>query len=116
MIKALEEKNDGKFDYSGEKEKVVGILPGKRVAIESGGWRRNVVLTHKQPDTLERIEEDAKKMSSDYWGCGDVECSCCPSMVDGKKPYERYGTDSCDKAQRLDLLHRQRKVLERGQA
>ena len=102
--------------YSGEKEKVVGILPGKRVAIESGGWRRNVVLTHKQPDTIERIEEDAMKMYNDYWGCGGTECSCCPAMVDGKKPYERYETtNGCLSAQRLDLLHRQRKVIERGQ-
>ena len=66
-------------------------------------------------DTLERIEADAEKMFSDYWGCGDAECRCCPSMVDGKRPHERYSTDSCAKAHRLDLLQRQREVLERGQ-
>lgn len=74
-------------------------------------------FTHKQPDTLERIEEDARKALYDYWGCGDAECSCCPAIVDGKKPYERYVTaDGCFIAQRLDLLRRQREVLERGQA
>ena len=68
-------------------------------------------------DTLERIEEDAKKMFNDYWGCGETECRCCPVTVDGKKPYERYGNDvSCLVAQNLDLLRRQREVLERGQA
>ena len=67
-------------------------------------------------DTPERIEADAMKMFNDYWGCGDAECHCCPVKVDGKKPYDRYGTDSCAKAQRLDLLHRQREVIERGQA
>lgn len=66
-------------------------------------------------DTLERIDTDAMKMFNDYWGCDYAECICCPSMVDGKKPYERYGTDSCAKAQKLDLLRRQREVLERGQ-
>ena len=73
-------------------------------------------LTHNQQDTLERIEADAKKMFNDYWGCGDTECLCCPVVVDGKTPYKRYGTDSCAKAQRLDLLRRQREVLERRQA
>lgn len=72
-------------------------------------------LTHKQTDTMERIEADAKKMFNDYWGCGDAECHCCTAVVDGKKPYERYGTDSCANAQRLDLLRRQREVMERGQ-
>lgn len=74
-------------------------------------------FTHKQPDTLDRIDADARKMFTDYWGCDDAECSCCPVMVDGKKPYERYeNSDGCVIAQRLDLLRRQREVLERGQA
>ena len=103
--------------YSGEKEKVAGILLGKRIAIESGGWRRSVDLTHKHPDSLERIEEDARKMYSDYWGCGYAECHCCPVEVDGKRPWERYETtNGCLIAQKLDLLRRQREVLERGQA
>lgn len=80
-------------------------------------WRIATDLTHKQPDTLERIEEGAKKAFTDYWGCGDAECENCPAMVDGKKPWERYATDgSCERAQKLDLLRRQRDVLERGQA
>ena len=103
--------------YSGEKEKVAGILLGKRIAIESGGWRRSVDLTHKQPDTLERIEADARMQHGLYWGCTGVLCLDCPAMVDGKKPWERYATDgSCGRAQMLDLLRRQREVLERGQA
>ena len=75
-------------------------------------------FTHKQHDTLERIEADARKMFTDYWGCGDAECYCCPVMVDGKRPHDRYGNsiDSCFIAQKLDLLRRQREVLEREQA
>lgn len=79
-------------------------------------WRIATDLTHEQPDTLERIEEDAKKAFTDYWGCSDAECENCPAMVDGKKPYERYETaNGCLIAQRLDLLRRQRDVLKRGQ-
>ena len=76
-------------------------------------WRIATDLTHKQPDTLERIEEDAIKMYNDYWGCGDIDCHCCPVEVDGKRPCDRYATDGCGAAQNLDLLRRQRELLER---
>ena len=88
---------------------------GRNDGTSTDAWVSPGELTHKQPDTLERIEADAMKMFDGYWGCGDAECYCCPVEVDGKKPYDRYGTDSCAKAQRLDLLRRQREVLERGQ-
>ena len=72
-------------------------------------------LKRPQPDTLERIEEDAMKTFTDYWGCCDAGCSCCPAMVDGKRPHDRYETVDCIRAQKLDLLRRQREVLESGQ-
>ena len=73
-------------------------------------------LKRNQHDTLERIEADAMKMYNDYWGCGNAECHCCPVEVDGKRPCERYGDDvNCLAAQKLDLLRRQRELLERGQ-
>ena len=71
-------------------------------------------LKRNPPDTLERIEEDAKKAFTDYWGCCDAGCSCCPAVVDGKRPHERHETVDCIRAQKLDLLRRQREVLERG--
>ena len=70
-------------------------------------------LTHKQPDSLERIEADANKSLCDYWGCSGVSCLNCPAKTDGKKPRERYGTYRCNEAMTLDLLRRQREVLER---
>lgn len=81
-------------------------------------WRIATDLTHKQPDTLERIEADAKKAYEVYWGCNFMlSCEYCPAKVDGKKPHERYATGgNCMRAQYLDLLRRQREVLERGQA
>lgn len=88
---------------------------GRKDGTSTDAWPSPGELTHKQPDTLERIEADAMKMLNDYWGCGDAECRCCPAMVGRKKPYERYCTEGCAAAQKLDLLRRQREVLERGQ-
>ena len=88
---------------------------GRKDGTSTDAWVSPGDLTHKQPDTLERIEEDAKKAYIYYWGCHDAECHCCPVKVDGKKPYERYATGGCSAAQKLDLLRRQRELLERGQ-
>ena len=84
------------------------------VYLEGSCGTCNSVLK-RHVDTLERIEEDAMKMYNDYWGCRYAECSCCPAVVDGKRPWERYETVDCIRAQKLDLLRRQREVLERGQ-
>ena len=71
------------------------------------------VKRHK-PDSLERIEEDAGKQFDIYWKCSGIYCSECPATIDGKKPDERYETiGDCSYAQKLDLLYRQRKILER---
>lgn len=102
------------FDVLGvESDGDENVHIGRKDKTATDAWVSPGDLTHKQPDTLERIEEDARKAFTDYWGCGDAECRCCPAIVDGKKPYERYGTGSCEATQRLDLLRRQREVLER---
>ena len=86
------------------------------VDLEGSCGTYNSVLKRPEIDTMERIEADAMKKFNDYWGCGETWCSNCPAMVDGKRPCERYETtESCAAAQRLDLLRRQREVLERGQ-
>lgn len=88
---------------------------GRKDGTSTDAWVSPGDLTHKHPDTLERIENDARKMFSDYWGCGGVWCNICPAVVDGKRPWVRYETGgNCAKAQKLDLLRRQREVLERG--
>lgn len=56
-------------------------------------------------DSIERILEDARKNTSDYWDC-DVRKSCgsCPSKtIDG----------SCETAQSIDLVKRTRALFER---
>ena len=56
-------------------------------------------------DSIERILEDARKNTSDYWDC-DVRKSCgsCPSKtIDG----------SCETAQSIDIVNRTRALFER---
>lgn len=64
----------------------------------------------REPDSQERINEDAMKGEYEYWGCNGVECTRCPALVDGKKPKERYGVLWCSEAKTLDLLRRQREL------
>lgn len=71
-------------------------------------------LSRIVPDTQERINEDARKSMSDYWGCAGVLCSECPARIDGASPPERFGVGGCIKAQSLDLLRRQRELDKAG--
>ena len=62
-------------------------------------------LTHKQPDSLERIDEDAKESVCVYFDKqGSTKCSGCDKSL---HPYLE-----CHQEMMLDLLNRQRKVLE----
>ena len=62
------------------------------------------------PDTQERIDEDARKRHQSYWGCEGRSCKVCPAIIDGANPCERYGVCSCSNAKTLDLLRRQREL------
>lgn len=67
----------------------------------------------KERDTLEKIERDALLPFYDYWKCRDTGCDTCPTLIDGKSPGAFYAAEgSCSKAQTLDLLRRQRELLE----
>lgn len=62
-------------------------------------------LTTQQPDTQERIDEDARKSYDDYWKCSS-DCDSCPADW----PLDRIGCDCCTEAMYLDLLRRQREL------
>lgn len=92
--------------------RVVGLNNTKNTACicpaEIGGAVSHIaadMLTHKQPDSLERIEEDAKLDVCVYFGHDQQSCEGCPV---------RRNPDECEAQKALDLLSRQRKVLERG--
>ena len=63
-------------------------------------------LTHEQPDSWERIEKDARKPMTTYWGCEGVNCGLCSATVDGETPYERYNVASCSQAASIELVAR----------
>lgn len=87
--------------------------PNGRICVmkESGfrGYPMPEQVTHREPDTQERIDEDAKKTVLNYWKCKD-RCFECPSLIDGEMPSRHYGVSTCTVAQRLDLLRRQREL------
>ena len=62
---------------------------------------------------MERIIEDTMKDIDEYWGCEEFCCSDCPAKVDGKKPYERYGTKVCGTAMLKDVVRRTEEVCKR---
>lgn len=72
-------------------------------------------LSRIEPDTQERIDEDARKGATEYWGCVGVTCRNCPARVDGESPSRHYGVNSCVHAQALDLLKRQRELDKAGE-
>lgn len=67
-------------------------------------------VEHFEPDSIEKIKEDALKSFGEYWGCGP--CDKCQVSIDGKRPNEYYHVDNCVQAMHLDLLARYEDVLE----
>ena len=67
-----------------------------------------------KPDSWERLAEDARKDSFDYWECYGFCCEECPAVVDGKTPCHRYDTISCTRAMSLDILARAKALAKGG--
>lgn len=97
-------------DYAAE-ELERPILGGESIK----AWIERNYIERPRPDTQERILVDARKIYIEYWGCENILCDDCPAKVDGKTPKEHYGTHSCDRAQALDLLRRQRELDGAGE-
>lgn len=99
------------------------VTGGREVYAKREGSRERVVLdvlnlTHKKPetDTLDKIKADAIAFYTDYFGCSlpdRVMCHECPSLIEGKKPYEYYGAPSCIQAKDLDIIRRVQEVCSR---
>ena len=69
-------------------------------------------LTHERPvvDTWERLEEDAKKLTCDYFGHdGGETCETCPGYMDSTP----QGGRGCRYAQMADLVRRAKALAER---
>lgn len=64
-------------------------------------------------DSIERIKEDAVKLTNKYWNCEYV-CNYCSSRIEELKPYKYYGTMDCTEAMKIELIERTVKVMERS--
>lgn len=62
----------------------------------------------RRRDTQRAIDEDAAKTAAEYWGCERLACDECPALEGGRTPRERYGTDRCQTAMKIELLQRRR--------
>lgn len=108
---------DDKVWHDGRWRRVVAISHKGKVCIRrwertdgrGGRWVDASEVAHERPDTQEIIDRDAMWSHIGYWRCAG-DCAACPAMVDGKRPFERYGTAQCLAAQHLDLLRRQREL------
>ena len=69
-----------------------------------GEYRDWLEAEYIEPDTQERINEDAGKGPCEYFGHDDMSCS------EGGECRAASSHDSCYTCQRLDLLRRQRKL------
>ena len=63
-------------------------------------------LIHEQPESWERLEEDAKKGSCDYFGCDANGCHGCPAYDWNTA----RGGSGCENARRADLMRRAKKL------
>ena len=71
------------------------------------------VLTHERPDSWERLEEDAKKLTCEYFGhsADDGSCEECHAYTSSTP----QGGRGCRYAQMADLVRRAKALAERGE-
>lgn len=111
------------WEYTSKHDEII-VYQVEGCAVRRECWDEICLLPE---DTQEKIDKDAVKEPARYWGCDERSCYECPAVVDGLKPYERYKRHlgdmpdgqtirMCIKAQRLDLLRRQRELIENKEA
>lgn len=87
------------YALQGEDPLIVSGYDGEFLKIKSGGLLRADYATHTPPDTQERIDEDAKKDTCEYFHTTMDHCGDC-----------RLFDCDCEAEFRLDLLRRQREL------
>ena len=94
----------------GERVKRPAVLAADGEPLEVGQFPPDK-LTHTkpEPDSWERLEEDAKKGSCDYFGCDANGCHGCPAYGWNVT----RGGNGCGNAKMADLMRRAKKLAER---
>lgn len=94
------------------------IQQGGWIVVEDEAGKSHFVkarsVEHIKPDSWEKLEEDARKQSWDYWDCPSTSCEDCCSLIEGKTPDEFYGCIGCFEAQKLDIIARAKRLAEGG--
>lgn len=88
------------------------IMGARAKFVQCCAWCPVEWLTHTEPDTLEKIKEDAKECTEEYWDCNHVACMSCPAKVDGLNPAERFGVPTCHDAKCLDIVRRMEAIFK----
>lgn len=63
-------------------------------------------------DSWEKLEKDILEDYFEYWHCAGFRCDCCPNIIKGSTPSERYRTNGCNGAKLLDIVERAKKIAE----
>lgn len=106
------EVGDTVYRDDGSAHTVNRLLRGKRFNVRTFSETGNVYeirdedLTHRRPESWERLTEDALKEFQDYWSCLGTSCKDCPAIVGDKTPYQRYSVVTCTCAMNLDIAAR----------
>lgn len=66
-----------------------------------------------EKDTQEKINHDTGLSFLSYWKCLYIDCPDCPAKFGNELPKAHYNVMNCSQAMILDLLARQRKLLEK---
>lgn len=84
------------------------------VYMNGGVNRIQKLIDENAPETLQDVIEDIGDSCKEYWKCVGTYCYCCPAIVDGKRPYERYEAGgSCTTAMCKDIKRRLEAIAKR---
>lgn len=84
------------------------------VYMNGGVNRIQKLIDENTPETLQDVIADIGDSCKEYWKCVGTYCYCCPAIVDGKRPYERYEADgSCTTAMCKDISRRLKAIAKR---
>lgn len=64
-----------------------------------------------EPDSWERLEDDARKSTTEYWGCSNMVCVDC-NIKNNMPPKLYYGVSYCRDAKSVDIAIRAKKLCE----
>lgn len=101
--------------YDGKQEICCGFNCSGHVVLSNGCSISNKAVSHIEPDSWKRIEEDAFKDVEGYFSCRNRSCGDCTIPDDMGISSEHYGKlAACAYAMRKDLVRRCKALSNKG--